>query len=153
MTVPPIGAAPEAAELPEVGTVRSWRDRINTVHQGRVTAVDAARREVSFTTAHGATATVPASSVVPASEEPGAAEAAAARLAAVAHAQRWLDVTLPQRLEDCVTGAWDALTALECGDRDSDAVKVAAAERVVQAAGDLADRVRAHVQTKQEGTG
>lgn len=152
--VPVVGGAghlDEDAPLPAVNDVRQWLDRINLRHQGRVTAVDPVARVVTLTTVHGGTATVPASSLLPVDPSPDDAAHAAARLAQVGHAQQWLEVTLPQRLEDCVTGAWDAMTALHPDDQ-SDDLKVRAAQHVAEAAADLAKRVREHVEAKGTAT-
>lgn len=133
--------------LPEVGEVRTWLDMVNTRHQGRVTAVDPVARRVSFQTAHGATATVAADRVQPAEPDVGDATA---RLAAVQQANRWMEQTLPMRLEDLVTGAWDALRVLT-PDRDSDAVKIDAAKAVVAGAQGLLKRLEEHVAARAAG--
>lgn len=145
--VPPIGAPPAAdTSGVEVGQVRTWTDRINQRRQGRVTLVDGAHVELS--TAGGGLARVTVGMLDPLGPPVSETELAAERLAAIARAKQWLEVTLATRLEDAVTGAWDALQAID-PERDSDELKVEAAQAVATAADDLRRRVAEHVAAKQ----
>lgn len=137
-----------AAPAPEVGQIRTWTDRINQRRQGRVLVLDPDGVHVELSTAGGGIARVTIDMLDPLEAELTEEEKQAAREASVARARAWMEQTLATRLQDCVTGAWDALREME-PDADSDELKVRAGNVVRDAAQALADQLREHVAAKQ----